>query len=322
MKWNRPVQLLKTSLRYFEAAIRLGSIRKAAEQLHVASSAVNRQLLLLEQEMGVELFERLPRGIRPTAAGETLLTQIKRWDRETTLLMQEIGGRSEGVRGTIRMAISETFIDNILPRAMRRLQAHFPRVDYTLVSGDTYRMINELLTQDADIVIAYDVGANIRVDVVHSEMDPIGVIVVPDHPLAGRDFLKLEDCAPYPVVAPGGQWLSVGRLNALFNGEREFNHIVVHAERPGMVTTLVEGGLGIAFMSFFGVERAVSAGRLVWIPLEPGLIEPSRVTMLGPRRRPLPTYLSLFIDILKAEFIDYARMNSRWSQQDEIAKNI
>ena len=304
------MQLLKTSLRYFESAIRLGSIRKAADQLHVASSAVNRQLLLLEQEMGVELFERLPRGIRPTVAGQALLTQIKRWDRETTLLMQEIGGRSEGVRGTIRIAISESFFDNILPRAMARLQAHFPRVDHIVMSGDTYRMINELLTQDADVVIAYDVGSNIRVDIVHSEIDPIGVIVAPGHPLENHASLSLEDCTRYPVVAPGGHWLSVGRLNALFQGEHEFEQIVAHAERPSMVTALVKAGLGIAFMSSLGVRTEVSEGKLIWIPLEPGVIEPSRVTMLGPRRRPLPSYLSLFIEILKAEFIDFARLNS------------
>ena len=70
--------LIKTGLLYFKQAVKDGSIRKAADRLQVASSAVNRQLLQLESELGVDLFERLPRGIRPTAAGELLITSAYR----------------------------------------------------------------------------------------------------------------------------------------------------------------------------------------------------------------------------------------------------
>ena len=59
------MRAIKTSLIYFDQAVRHGSIRRAAEELHIASSAINRQLLQLEEEMGLPLFERLPRGIRP-----------------------------------------------------------------------------------------------------------------------------------------------------------------------------------------------------------------------------------------------------------------
>ena len=57
-------------LRYFDQVARLGSIRRAAEALHVASSAVNRQIIKLEAEIGTPLFERLRSGVRLTAAGE------------------------------------------------------------------------------------------------------------------------------------------------------------------------------------------------------------------------------------------------------------
>src|SRR6202011_4421010 len=60
-------------LRYFDQVARQGSIRRAAESLHVASSAVNRQIIKLEQETGTALFERLRTGVRLTAAGEGLL---------------------------------------------------------------------------------------------------------------------------------------------------------------------------------------------------------------------------------------------------------
>ena len=69
-------------LRYFDHVARHGSIRKAAEALHVVSSALNRRILDLEAELGSPLFERLPRGVRPTAAGELFLNYVRRSMRE------------------------------------------------------------------------------------------------------------------------------------------------------------------------------------------------------------------------------------------------
>ncbi|HZV21596.1 MAG TPA: LysR family transcriptional regulator, partial [Hyphomicrobiales bacterium] len=65
-------------LTYIDAVARHGSIRKAAEALHMASSALNRRILDLEEDLGCGLFERLPRGVRPTAAGELFIDYVRR----------------------------------------------------------------------------------------------------------------------------------------------------------------------------------------------------------------------------------------------------
>lgn len=303
--------LLRPALRYFDVACRMGSMRKAADELHVASSAVNRQLLILEKEFGVELFERLPRGIRPTQAGEVLLAHIRRWSRESLLLKQEIGSLRDGVRGTIRIAAAETFTEDVLPRAMAKLQAHYPHVDYTLISGDNHRITSELLAKDADVVLAYDVSENIRAEIVYSTAEPIGIIATPDHPLASHSVLTLDQCAQYPLIAPGRDWLTNSGLNVLFQSEQALGRIVAHAERPGILKALVCAGLGIAFLSSLGVGKEVSEGKLVWLPLAKGVIEPARITLLAPKGRSLPRYLAKFIEILKVEFADYVRVNTR-----------
>ena len=66
---------------YFLELARSGSLRKAAEQLHVSASAINRQILQAEEELGMRLFERLPDGMRLTSAGELLLDDLRRWQR-------------------------------------------------------------------------------------------------------------------------------------------------------------------------------------------------------------------------------------------------
>ncbi len=69
-------------LTYFDAIVRHGSIRKAAEAVHVAPSAINRHLLDLEAQLGLPLFERLQRGLRPTAARESLARHVRGTQRD------------------------------------------------------------------------------------------------------------------------------------------------------------------------------------------------------------------------------------------------
>lgn len=293
--------LLRTSLRYFDEAIRHGSIRKAADTLHVASSAVNRQLLQLEEEMGVALFERLPRGVRPTAAGEVLLGYVRRWNREAAALNREVGGLRGGVHGTIRIAASETFTEELLPRAMHQLQGHFPFVDFSLISGDNHRISSELFAKDADIALAYDVGDNVRAEVIHTIISPIGVIAAPDHPLATLDQISLSDCAAYPLVIPGRDWLQHSGLNVLFHDNHAPGRVVARAERPGMLKALVRAGLGIAFLTAVGVERDIEEGKLIWRPLAKGIIKPAAISLMIARGRVAPIYTAMFVDLIKQE---------------------
>lgn len=308
-QWEHVMALLKASLISFDAAIRYGSIRKAAESLNVASSAMNRQLLQLEHEMGVQLFERLPRGIRPTPAGGLLLAYIRRWSRESLLARQEIGSLLGGARGTIRIAAAETFTEELLPRAMTRMQALYPHVGFTLISGDNQRITNELLAKDADLVLAYDVNSHIRADRVHTFTDPIGIITTVDHPLPRKGNITLADIAEYPLVAPGDDWLRHSSLNFMFEGEQAPGRIVARVERPGMLKAMVKAGLGIAFLTRLGAEKEVAEGKLTWTQLDKSIMSPPRISMLVPRGRVQPVYVMEFIDLLRQDMIAYTQAN-------------
>ncbi|MCM2292361.1 LysR family transcriptional regulator [Allorhizobium sp. BGMRC 0089] len=296
--------LLKTSLIHFDAAIRYGSIRKAAESLNIASSAMNRQLLQLEHEMGVQLFERLPRGIRPTPAGGVLLAYIRRWNRESLLARQEVGSlSSRGARGTIRIAAAETFTEDMLPRAMARLQARFPNVGFDVKSGSNQRITDELMAREADLVIAYDVSDHIRAEYVLTCLDPIGVITAVDHPLSRKRQVTLTDLAEYPLIAPGDDWLRHSALKPLFSGDQVPGRIVVTVERPGMLKSMVKAGLGVALLSRLGVEKEVLEGKLSWTPMVGGVMDTPKISVLVPRGRVQPVYMMDFIELIVQDLI-------------------
>lgn len=298
--------LIRTALRYFDEAVRDGSIRKAADRLHVASSAINRQLIQLEEEMGVRLFDRFPRGIRATAAGEMLLSYVRRWDREAVSLKRDLEALRGGIRGTIRIAAAESFTDEMLPRAMHALQAQFPQVDFSLISGDNYLITTQLLARDADVVLAFDVTESARAQIVASITSPLGVITPPDHPLARQVSVTLGDCAPFPLVIPGVEWLQHSGLSALFQEGNLPPRVVARAERPNMLKALVQAGLGIAYLTAFGVERDIAERKLAWTPLAAGIIKPAVISIVVPRGRSALNYTMAFVDILKREFASVA----------------
>ncbi|MEM9939320.1 MAG: LysR family transcriptional regulator [Pseudomonadota bacterium] len=293
--------LIKTGLLYFNQAVRDGSIRKAADRLQVASSAVNRQLLQLEKELGVELFERLPRGIRPTAAGEALLARVQQWTQDVESLRQDIARLKGGVRGTIHIAAAESITTEILPRSMAALQVLYPQIDFNLISGDNYLIKSALLAKDADLVCAFDVVGNARTETVTSIKSPIGVIAPPDHALARRDEVSLSDCLDFPIIAPSRNWLNHSILKDLIEDRDLPFQIAARVERIGMLRNLVKSGLGIAFMSPIGLSQDIHDRKLVWIPLADGTIKPTTVSLLIPKGRVLADYIVALIDGLKVE---------------------
>ena len=113
-------------LRYLDEVARSGSIRRAAARLNVASSAVNRQILDLEADLGVLLFERLPRSLRLTSAGEILVAHVRR----TLADYREIEGRLGALKGLhggeVVLVTMNGLAGGVVPRAVAAFCARFP----------------------------------------------------------------------------------------------------------------------------------------------------------------------------------------------------
>lgn len=114
------------TLRYFNAVAKLGSIRKAADRLHVAPSAVSRQIAQLEHELDAILFERSKSGVRLTAAGEVLARQSHRIFRDLDRARAGIDDLRGLRRGDVSLWVIEGFVTGLLPNLLGRLPAPLP----------------------------------------------------------------------------------------------------------------------------------------------------------------------------------------------------
>ena len=125
-------------LRYFVEVARCGSVRRASEKLYVAASAVNRQILKLEDELGTELFDRIPNGMRLNAAGERLLRHV-----QTTLhdfvTRSELDALKGDRTGHVKVASMDSLFVDLLPSAIEEHRA-LPHVTQDFVERLTRRL--------------------------------------------------------------------------------------------------------------------------------------------------------------------------------------
>ena len=120
------------ALPYFREVARLGSVRRAAAKLNVAASALNRQILKLEDEFGTRLFDRLPTGMRLTAAGELLLQHVVATLHDFDSLRVRIDDLRAARSGHVAVVAIDSLLVDFLPRAIDRFRADFPAVTYSV----------------------------------------------------------------------------------------------------------------------------------------------------------------------------------------------
>jgi DNA-binding transcriptional LysR family regulator len=189
-------------LRYFVEVARTGSISDASERLHVAVSAISRQIAKLEDELGAPLFERRPRGMALSEAGERLLAFAQRSLLEAEHVTKEIGGLDALHGSLLKIACSEGFTLDFLPGVLASFKALHPGVDFSVwvvTPADATRRVRD---GDVDVALTFSLAPEKGVRVEHAERAPVHALVRRDHPLAARDAVSLADVAGYPHVLP------------------------------------------------------------------------------------------------------------------------
>jgi DNA-binding transcriptional LysR family regulator len=190
------------ALRYFVEVARTGSLSEASARLHVAVSAISRQVARLESELGTPLFERRPRGMALSEAGERLLAYAQRSLLEAEHVMKEIGGLDALHGSMVKVVSSEGFAADFLPGALAGFRLKHPGIDFNLAvltPGEATRQVRD---GDADLALTFSLAPEKGVKVEHTERAPVFALMPADHPLAARSKVSLTDLQHYPLVLP------------------------------------------------------------------------------------------------------------------------
>lgn len=189
-------------LQFVDAIARAGSIRGAAEGLAITSTALNRRLLALEDELGVQVFERLPRGVRLSTAGELLIHHLRTQAADYEKLKGQIADLRGERRGHVAIACSQAFVPYFLPERIGSYRRDHPGVSFDVRVRDRAAAETALADHSADLALIFEPVRLSEVQVLASARQRIHAVMAADHPLAGQQTIRLRDCARFPVALP------------------------------------------------------------------------------------------------------------------------
>lgn len=252
---------------YFDAVRSAASIRGAARRLNVASSAVNRQILNLETEIGTRLFDRLPSGLRLTAAGEILAEHV------TTVLQDAERTRSAldalaGLRtGHIEIATLEGLCQDIVPSAIKMLGLQGSRITIGVDVMPTADIPDAVAAGNAHLGLAFEVRPRAELQKLASVRLQLGAIVLAKSPMAKKASVTLRDCSDHQLILPRANFANREQLISTLSDSDVRGRMLVDAGSITLMKQLVLSGVGIAFMTRIGIEDELQSGRLVHVPL-------------------------------------------------------
>jgi DNA-binding transcriptional LysR family regulator len=166
-------------IRYFDAVRRAQSIREAARQLNVASSAVNRQIIKLEEEIGEPLFHRLPSGLVLTPVGEALARHVITVFQDLERTGAEIDDMHGARVGHITVAVVESVASSILPKVIDLSRARAPRVTFTVSVMGSFDIPAAIVSGEADVGVAFALRKSTELQQVFLSQFRLGAIVRP-----------------------------------------------------------------------------------------------------------------------------------------------
>lgn len=265
-------------LDYIEAVARAGSIRKAAEGLHINSTALNRRILALEEEIGAPIFERLPRGVRLSTAGELLIEHIRAQRADFDRLRSQLADLSGERRGHVSIASTRAALPFFLPGQIAAYRREHPLVTFAVRQRSREEAEEALADFSADIALVFEPVRRADFQTILSVRQRLHAVLPLDHPLAARAELRLRDCLGEPFAAPPAsagvrQLLEIaaarmGRPLSPTVESEDAQFLINHAEAEGLIAFDIPLGLSEARLASQGLamrpidRRDAPEGRL------------------------------------------------------------
>lgn len=254
-------------LKYFSEVANCGSVRMAARHLHISSSAVNRQILKIEDELGVSLFQRTPNGMLLSPAGRVLAEHVNRTLSDAERCLEEIATLAGTTRVPLTIAGQESVIAEFLPPVLVQLHASHPQVGSAFKAAGGHDLTRLLHEQTADVAIMFDAEPVAGTQILMTRRLPVGAIVSPDHPFADRTQLHFKDCTEYPLILPDQSWPLRRVLDDRLQALSIVPSVLTTSNSVEFLHNMINQQLGIGFQTAVGIERRLLAGELIMIPL-------------------------------------------------------
>jgi len=255
-------------LEILQAIAETGSFTASGRKLNVSQSAISRQILLLEEELGEPLFLRVGRQVRMTPAAESLVQLGQRVFRDLTETVGTITDRTKELKGVLRLSGGMTVCLYVFPPLLKHLKRVHPHLDVRLAVVTAGRSVQEIRGGRIDVgllTLPVEESDLVTVPVLREELL---LVMNPTHPLARRRRVVPKDLATQPFVLFEAGSATRKVIDHFFASEEIEPTIVMDTENVEIIKAMVKTGLGIGIVPYQSVAREVRAGQFAVARIE------------------------------------------------------
>jgi len=283
-------------LNYFLTVVYEENITSAAEKLHITQPTLSRQLMQLEEELGVSLFRRGKKKITLTSEGMLLKRRAEEILDLTNRTEQELKEQQPIMNGEIAIGGGETQSMRVLADFIKDFSTDYPQVTYKLYSADADDIKDRVNKGLLDICLLNEPVDIDKYDFIRiPQKECWGVVMRKDSPLAQERSVAPGDLLTYPILIPG-RALVQNELDNWFGDAYAALHIIGRYNLIYNAAILVEAGVGVALC----LEKLVPASEeteLCFRPLAPAL--ETGVVIAWKKYQVFPPAVAKFIELLK-----------------------
>lgn len=236
-------------LKYFVKTAETLNFSEAARALFITQSTLSQQVRSLEQELGVELFQRDSHSVSLTESGAHLLPIARRTLQDAELCFTQISDLKQMLSGVLNIGISYTFAP-VLMEAVKDFTRQYPGVRLNIICRTMEELLDLLKKREVDFVLCFK--PNLRDEEIESHIlfdNQLSVIVSNRHPLAERKSLKIEELLPYRIVMPAHETQARHAFEFFFPGMTERLNVVVEINEVNVLLDLIRSTQMITFLS-------------------------------------------------------------------------
>lgn len=277
---------------------RSGSIRKSAARLAIAPSALTRKIQDFEAELGAQLFERLPGGMRLSAAGELVLRHIQDQFADFERVRSRIADLGGVRRGHVALACSQAFAHGLVPDEIEAYRERHPQVSFSVLVRDHAFAVAALAAFEADLALVLQPPPAPEFSPLLAIRQPLCAVMAASHPLAARATVRLRDCMNSPLAMPGPSLAIRHLLQAAMARLRLTPSVAVESDSFEVLRACAGREEVVTFQIRAGLPDG--GGRLVLREIDPRDMPPAQLVLGQLRGRPLSVAAAKFADQIMA----------------------
>lgn len=191
-------------LRAFALAYRLGSLTQAADRMHLTQSAVSQLTQQLEEVLGLRLFDRTTRALRPTEAADEAIKVVERILADVEHLKTSLRGLAERQRGNVSFACTPSFASMVMPAVLQAFMESHPGIRTLMRDAAPDKVMELVLTEEVEFGVLMRIEDRNDADFRLLRDDSLAVVFREDSPLAGMPRIRWKDLAGQQVISIDG----------------------------------------------------------------------------------------------------------------------